>query len=86
MANTIYPGKYMYAIFSNKNGMYVQPCKVLEINRDGFTAECHNGGESGHQCGTEYFLYEDLGKGVFYSKDSAQVVINAEKERERERE
>ena len=85
MANVVYPGKYMYAIFSGiQNGVYVQPCKVLELNRDGFTAECHNGGESGHECGLEYFSYEDIGKSVFYSKDSAQVVINTEREKERE--
>ena len=34
-------GKTMYAIFSNMNGKYVQPCKVLRVDKDGFLAECH---------------------------------------------
>lgn len=74
MANSVCVGKYMYAIFSDKNGKYVQPCKVTEITKDGFWANCHNGGD-----GKEFFRNEDIGVGVYYSKDSAQVEINQSK-------
>lgn len=76
MANSVHVGKYMYAIFSGKTGKYVQPCKVTEVTDDGFWAECHNGGADGHRLGKEFFRTEDIGHGVFYSKDSAQVVID----------
>ena len=73
MTNKLYVGKYMYTIFSNQNGEYVQPYKVTEITKNGFWAECHNGGENGHGCGKEFFEKELIGNGVYFSKDSAEI-------------
>ena len=47
MTREVFVGKTMYAIFSNAKGLYVKPCKVTRIAKDGFYAECHNGGETG---------------------------------------
>ena len=60
----------MYAIFSNKDGKYVQPCKVTKITKDGFYAQCHNGGD-----GMEFFKNEDIKNGVYFSKDTANLKI-----------
>ena len=68
-------GKTMYAIFSNMNGKYVQPCKVLRVDKDGFLAECHNGGESGHELGQEFFTNDMIGNGIYFSKDTAELKL-----------
>lgn len=61
-------GKVMYAIFSGRGAKYVQPCKVIRTDDNGFYAQCHNGGD-----GIEYFRNEEIGNGVYFSKDSARL-------------
>lgn len=60
----------MYAIFSGRGNVGVRPCKVEKIEKDGFVCQCHNGGD-----GLEFFSYDDIGKNVFFSKDSAQIHV-----------
>ena len=73
MSRTVSLNKRMYAIFSGPQGKYVQPCTVIKITKTGFWAECHNGGESGHEKGKEFFSNDLIGNGVYFSKDSAAV-------------
>ena len=82
MKREVYVGKVMYAIFcssGSKTMSYVQPCKVLEITKDGFWAECHNGGETGNGLGKEFFNGDTIGESVFFSKDSATVCLERTK-------
>ena len=79
MKRKVYVGKTMNAIFNTLNNgkkiKYVQPCKVLDIDENGFWAECHNGGEKGNGKGKEFFENDSIGKGVFFSKDTAEIKI-----------
>ena len=87
MTREVFVGKTMYAIFSNAKGLYVNPCKVTRIAKDGFYAECHNGGETGHGLGTEFFPNNTIGNGVYFSKDSATLKLKEiKKEKEKENE
>lgn len=87
MKREVYIGKTMYAVFysSENKGTYVQPCKVLKITKDGFIAECHNGGEDGHRKGKEYFSNESIGNGVYFSKDTAELKLKETPDIDRDR-
>lgn len=79
MKREVYVGKTMYAIFNKlvngKKTKYVQPCKVVEVTKDGFWAECHNGGATGNDKGKEFFENESIGNGIYFSKDTAELKI-----------
>lgn len=63
-------GKTMYSIFSSKVGKYVQPCNVTKVVKDGFYAQCHNGGD-----GIEFFPNDCIGNGTYFSKDTAELKL-----------
>lgn len=74
-----YIGKMMYAIFWDgiEKHYYVQPCKVVDIDKWGYKCECHNGsGITGNgRCGIEWFQKEDIGTHLFFTFDSATEVM-----------